>query len=125
MAKHGTLQTSLEYVAARIVLSLVGALPIRQSIGLGRFFGLIAYRLASELLRTGEINLKLAFPEKTAEERHELLKGSFESLGRAMGLFSHFTDPESILSVVEPVGVERLQAAKRGRGVIFFTGHFG
>jgi len=126
MAKHGKLQTSLEYAAARIVLSLVGALPIRQSIRLGRFFGLIAYRLAGELRRTGEINLKLAFPEKTAEERHELLKGCFESLGRAMGLFSHFTDPmESILSVVDPVGVERLQAAKRGRGVIFFTGHFG
>ncbi|HEX7296900.1 MAG TPA: lysophospholipid acyltransferase family protein [Pyrinomonadaceae bacterium] len=126
MAKHGKFQTTLEYAAARIILSLVGALPIRQSIRVGGFFGLIAYALAGELRRTGEINLKLAFPDKTDDERRELLKGCFQSLGRAMGLFSHFTDPmESILSVVETVGVEHLQAAKRGRGVIFFTGHLG
>jgi KDO2-lipid IV(A) lauroyltransferase len=126
MAKHGKLQTSLEYAAARIVISVVGALPIRQSIRLGRLFGLIAYPLARELRRTGEINLKLAFPEKTQEERRQLLKGCFESLGRVMGLFSHFTDPiESIMTVVEPIALERLQAAKKGRGVIFCTAHLG
>lgn len=127
MAKHGKVQTSLEYAAARIVLSLVGALPIRQSIRLGRFFGLIAYKLAGELRRTGEINLKLAFPEKTAEERHELLKGCFESLGRTLGLFSHFAGPpESVLSVTEPSGFEYLEAARaNGRGAILFTAHFG
>src|SRR5262245_63748470 len=113
MAKHGKLQTSLEYTAARIILSLVGALSIRQSIRLGRFFGLIAYRLAPELRRTGEINLKLAFPEKTSEEREQLLKGSFESLGRTLGLFSHFAGPpESVLSVTDASGLEHLEAVK-------------
>jgi len=126
MAKHGKLQTSLEYAAARIILSVVGALPLRQSIRLGQLFGRVAYRLAGELRRTGEINLRLAFPEKTPEERRELLKGCFESLGRVLGLFSHFGDPiESIMSVVEPIAVERLQAAKKGRGVIFCTAHLG
>ena len=127
MAKHGKLQTSLEYAAARIILSVVGALPFRQSIRLGRFFGLIAYRVASELRRTGEINLKLAFPEKTSEERRQLLKGCFESLGRALGVFSHFADPpESILSVVGPSGIEHLDQVKAsGRGAILFTAHLG
>jgi KDO2-lipid IV(A) lauroyltransferase len=127
MAKHGKLQTSLEYAAARIILSVVGALPFRQSIRLGRFFGLIAYRVATELRRTGEINLKLAFPEKTSEERLQLLKGCFESLGRALGVFSHFADPpESILSVVEPSGIEHLDQVKAsGRGAILFTAHLG
>jgi Kdo2-lipid IVA lauroyltransferase/acyltransferase len=127
MAKHGKLQTSLEYAAARIVLSVVGALPFRQSIRLGRFFGLIAYLVASELRRTGEINLKLAFPEKTSEERRQLLKGCFESLGRALGVFSHFADaPESILSVLEPSGIEYLDQVKAsGRGAILFTAHLG
>src|SRR5512145_1841655 len=92
MAKHGKLQTSLEYPAAKVVISVVGALPLRQSIRLGRFFGQIAYLLASELRRTGEINLKLAFPDKTPDERRRLLKGSFESLGRVLGVFSHFKD---------------------------------
>ena len=127
MAKHGKLQTSLEYAAARIILSVVGALPFKQSIRLGRFFGLIAYVVASELRRTGEINLKLAFPEKTSEERRQLLKGCFESLGRALGVFSHFADPpESILSVVEPTGIEHLDQVKAsGRGAILFTAHLG
>jgi KDO2-lipid IV(A) lauroyltransferase len=127
MAKHGKLQTSLEYAAARIVLSVVGALPFRQSIRLGRFFGLIAYLLASELRRTGEINLKLAFPEKTSEERRQLLRGCFESLGRALGAFSHFADPpDSILSVLEPSGIEHLDQVKAsGRGAILFTAHLG
>jgi Kdo2-lipid IVA lauroyltransferase/acyltransferase len=126
MAKHGTFQTLLEYTAARIVLSVVGGFPIKQSIGLGRLFGLVAYRLARELRRTGEINLKLAFPEKTPEERQQLLRGCFESLGRVLGLFSHFADPmENIMTVVEPIALERLQAAKKGRGVIFCTAHLG
>jgi KDO2-lipid IV(A) lauroyltransferase len=126
MAKHGTFQTLLEYAAARIVLSVVGGFPIKQSIGLGGLFGLVAYRLARELRRTGEINLKLAFPEKTPEERQQLLRGCFESLGRVLGLFSHFADPmENIMTVVEPIALERLQAAKKGRGVIFCTAHLG
>jgi len=127
MAKHGKLQTSLEYAAARIILSVIGALPFRQSIRLGRFFGLIAYLVARELRRTGEINLKLAFPEKTSEERRQLLKGCFESLGRALGVFSHFADPpESILSVLEPSGIEHLDQVKEsGRGAILFTAHLG
>jgi len=127
MAKHGKLQTSLEYAAARIILSVVGALPFRQSIRLGRFFGLIAYLVASELRRTGEINLKLAFPQKTSEERRQLLKGCFESLGRALGVFSHFADPpESILSALEPSGIEHLDQVKAsGRGAILFTAHLG
>lgn len=126
MAKHGKFQTFLEYAAARIVLFVVGVFPVKQSIGLGRLFGLIAYRLARELRRTGEINLKLAFPEKTPEERQQLLRGCFESLGRVLGLFSHFADPmEKIMTVVEPVALERLQAAKKGRGVVFCTSHLG
>jgi len=127
MAKHGKLQTSFEYAAARIILSVIGALPFRQSIRLGRFFGLIAYLVARELRRTGEINLKLAFPEKTSEERRQLLKGCFESLGRALGVFSHFADPpESILSVLEPSGIEHLDQVKEsGRGAILFTAHLG
>ena len=127
MAKHGKLQTSLEYAAARVVISVVGALPIRQSMHLGRFFGQIAYLLAGELRRTGEINLKLAFTDKTPDERRRLLKGSFESLGRVLGLFSHFKDSaKSILSVVDSEGIEHLVEAKAaGRGVICFTAHFG
>jgi KDO2-lipid IV(A) lauroyltransferase len=127
MAKHGKFQTSIEYAAARLVLSALGAFPIKQSMQLGQLLGRVAYLFASELRRTGDINLKLAFPEKTAAERRELLKNCFQSLGRELGLFSHFpkNSGQSVLSVVEPQGLECLTEAKRNGGVIVFTAHLG
>ena len=127
MAKHGKLQTSVEYAAARLILSAVGALPIRQSMRLGQLLGRIAFVFAGELRRTGDINLQLAFPEKTAAERRELLRNCFQSLGRELGLFSHFqkNSGKSVLSVIEPEGLECLAAAKENGGVIVFTAHLG
>src|SRR4030095_2723978 len=114
MAKHSKLQTSIEYAAARVILSTVGALPIKQSLRLGQLLGRVAYLFAGELRRTGDINLKLAFTENTAAETRELLTSCFQSLGRELGLFSHFpkNSGKSVLSVVEPQGLECLAAAK-------------
>jgi Kdo2-lipid IVA lauroyltransferase/acyltransferase len=128
MAKHGNLQTSLEYAAARLILSLVGILPLRHSLKLGRSLGRIAYVVAGDLRRTGEINLKLAFPEKADAERRQILKGCFRNLGRELGVFSHFSkrSADSLLSLVEPAGLGHLTEAKKaGTGVILFTAHLG
>jgi Kdo2-lipid IVA lauroyltransferase/acyltransferase len=128
MAKHGKLQTSVEYAAASLILSVVGALPIRQSMWLGRVFGRIAYLLAGDLRRTAQINLKLSLPEKSPDERRKIIKACFDSLGRELGLFSHFRkeSAKSVISIMEPDGVEHLEAAKAtGRGLILFTAHLG
>lgn len=128
MAKHGKLQTSVEYAAASFMLSVVGALPIRQSMWLGRVFGRIAYLLAGDLRRTAQINLQLSLPEKSSEERRKIVKACFDSLGRELGLFSHFSKESatSVVSIMEPEGVEHLEAAKEtGRGLILFTAHLG
>ncbi len=127
MAKRGNVQTAIEYGAAWLVLSVVGALPLRQSIKLGAILGRFAFLFAGELRRTGEINLKLAFPEISLEERRKLLRGCFESLGRQLGLFSHFSsDPQTVMPVIEGRGIEHLVKAKTGdTGIILFTGHLG
>ncbi len=39
--------------------------------------------------RVGRKNLEIAFPEKTAEEREEILRGAWENLGRVAGEFVH------------------------------------
>ena len=88
MAKHGKLRTYLEYAPVKLVLMTLGRLPPRISYGIGRSLGKIGYLLAGDLRRTGAINLRLAFPEKTEEEREALLRECFESLGRQLGLFS-------------------------------------
>ena len=88
MAKPGKLQTFLEYWAAKSVLTGLGILPGRAAIATGRAMGGVFYFLAGDLRRTAAINLKLAFPERSDEERSDLVRECFASLGRLLGLFS-------------------------------------
>jgi KDO2-lipid IV(A) lauroyltransferase len=130
MAKQGKLQTFLEYAAAKSVLVTLGQLPPATAMSVGRSLGKFAYRLASDLRRTGAINLRLAFPEKTDEERTALLRECFDSLGRQLGLFSQLsTRPlEQLQSLIEPHGLEHLETVKanlNGSGLILFTAHLG
>ncbi|HZN07346.1 MAG TPA: lysophospholipid acyltransferase family protein [Pyrinomonadaceae bacterium] len=129
MAKPGKLQTILEYSAAKSVLTSLGLMPAPAAYGVGRAFGKLAYHLAGDLRRTGAINLRLAFPEKSDSERAELLRQCFDSLGRVLGLFSQFSSrsQEELRQLIEVQGFENFEAAKRAYGnrLILFTGHLG
>ena len=130
MAKRGKLQTLLEYALARLILGVLGLLPRAVAIGLGRALGRVVYWLPGKLRRTGEINLRIAFPEKSEQERLGLLRGCFDSLGRLLGEFSQFyrATPETLRRMIEydEVGLAHLRAAEQNhRGVIFLTGHLG
>jgi len=128
MAKHGKLQTFLEYSAARSVLAVLGALPVSTAMALGRALGKVAYWTAQDLRRTAQTNLQLAFPEKDEQERNEILRQCFSSLGRELGIFSHFSTSsrEVLLEWIETRGLEHLRNARaNGKGVILFTGHLG
>lgn len=129
MAKQGKLQTFLEYAAAKSVIATLGHLPAGIAIKIGQGMGRVAYSLAGELRRTGSINLRLAFPDKTEEERTALLRECFGSLGRQLGLFSQFaTRPlKTLQNMIEPSGLEHLAAAKAqmNGGLILFTAHLG
>lgn len=129
MAKPGKLQTLLEYSAAKSVLTSLGFMPAPAAYGVGRAFGKLAYLLAGDLRRTGAINLRLAFPEKSDGERAELLRQCFDSLGRVLGLFSQFSSrsQEELRQLIEVQGLENLEAAKRvhGNRLILVTGHLG
>jgi KDO2-lipid IV(A) lauroyltransferase len=128
MAKRGKAQTWLEYGVARTVLGGLSLMPATWSMTVGRSMGRVAHALARDLRRTGERNLKLAFPEKSIEERRQILRACFESLGRQLGLFSKFSSAsrESLLSLSECEGLEHLEAVKaKNKPVILFTGHVG
>jgi KDO2-lipid IV(A) lauroyltransferase len=129
MAKPGKLQTFLEYSAAKSVLTSLGLMPAPAAYGVGRVFGKLAYLLAADLRRTGAINLRLAFPEKSDRERAELLRQCFDNLGRGLGLFSQFSSrsQEELRQLIEVQGLENLEAAKRvhGNRLLLFTGHLG
>src|ERR1044072_3564715 len=89
----------------------------------------LAYLVASDLRRTGAINLRLAFPEKTDDERAQLLRETFDNLGRLLGFFSQFSSRsrEELTQLIEVRGLENLEAAKavHGNRLILYTGHLG
>jgi KDO2-lipid IV(A) lauroyltransferase len=129
MSKHGKLRTLMEYSAARSVLTGFSLLPAPAAFGLGKSLGNLAYHLAGNLKRTGATNLRLAFPDKTDEEREQLLRECFHSLGRELGLFSQMScrTREQLKDIIELHDFERLEEARRihGNKVIFYTGHLG
>jgi len=130
MAQRGRLQTTLEFALARTIISGLGALPRPAAVAIGLLLGRIAYGLPGGLHRTGQRNLQLAFPEKSDAERQQLLRGSFENLGRLLGEFSQLphATPEALRKLIEydQVGLSYLrEAEKNGRGIIFLTGHVG
>lgn len=70
----------------------------------------------------------MALPEFSVEERERILNGSFESLGRQLGVAAHLAhlSPERLREMVDTEGLEHLaEAEKSGRGTLMFSAHFG
>src|ERR1051325_3041194 len=129
MAKYSKLRIFLEFAAAKSALSTLGHLPAPAAYGIGRGMGKIAYLLARNLRRTGATNLRLAFPEKSDEERAQLLRECFDSLGRQLGLFSQMASRsrEELEQLIEVRGWKNLEAAVavHGQKLVLYTGHLG
>lgn len=118
----------LEYALVWCVVRSIGVLPrpLARAVGIG--VGRVTYLLHGKLRRVGMRNLGMAFPEKSTRERRKILRGVFTSLGRQLAevcLFPRYTC-ENVSRVVIYDGYENFrQAAKRGKGVLFLTGHLG
>ena len=129
MAKHGKLRTYLEYAPVKLVLMALGRLPPHTAYRIGQLLSRSIYLVAGDLRRTGEINLRLAFPEKSEEERAKLLRECFDNLGRELGLFSQMRtrSREELRQLIEPAGWENFEKARAERGdqLIYYTGHLG
>lgn len=123
------LQIKLEYFAARALLGAFGLLPLRASMSAGAWFGRLFGQLAAKRLRrVGMRNLEIAFPEADEAQRRKILRGCFESLGRQLGLVSRLPrlSLENLPEIISVEGIEHCAAAyATGRGVLFFTAHFG
>jgi KDO2-lipid IV(A) lauroyltransferase len=126
MAEKGKLRINLEYWWARAVLGLFRRLALARGIKLGSAVGRLGFWFP-KLRRTGERNLALAFPDLSDIERRQLLRRSFENLGRLLAIFSHFADDsEAVKAMIAVEGLEHLAGASaQGKGVILFTGHVG
>ncbi|HEY0459375.1 MAG TPA: lysophospholipid acyltransferase family protein [Pyrinomonadaceae bacterium] len=126
--KRSNLQNKSELLAVRSLLGAIGALPFETSMRFGKAVGRFLAKRFPKLKKTARRNLEIAFPEMAETEREKIVVGTFESLGRHLGFVSHFNKfkLESARELTEVVGKEYFdEAHATGRGVLFFTGHFG
>jgi KDO2-lipid IV(A) lauroyltransferase len=118
----------LQYLLLAALVRLVGMLPRPLARAVGTTIGRLVYLLHPRLRRVGMRNLEMAFPAKSIAERRKILRGVYISLGRLLAEFCLF--PSYTLANASKVavyqGFENFEAAeKRGKGVLFLTGHFG
>jgi Kdo2-lipid IVA lauroyltransferase/acyltransferase len=118
----------LEYALVWSWIKILGLLPRPIARAIGISLGLTVYAVHGRLRRVGLRNLTLAFPEMPEHDRRRLLRGEFISLGRQLAevcLFPRYTR-ENISRTVVYDGFENYENAyKRGKGVLFLTGHLG
>lgn len=126
--KRSKIHTKLEYYAMRGIVSAIGIFPLKISMSIGKNIGNAIGSLIPKLKKTGRRNLEIALPDLSVDEKENILRGTFKSLGRHLGFVSHFRkfEREDIHKLVEVVGKEYFDKAHAtGRGILFFTGHFG
>ena len=127
--KKTQLQSKSELLAVRSLLGAIGALPLETSMRFGKSLGKFIGSRFPKLRKIARRNLEIALPELSESEKERIVSGTFESLGRHLGFVAHFKrfQHADIHNLVEIVGREKHfdPAQASGRGILFFTGHFG
>jgi Kdo2-lipid IVA lauroyltransferase/acyltransferase len=117
-----------EYSLALLIVRLFAAMPRRIAYPTAKTLARLGFHLARRQRRAGLRNLQMAFPELSRNALEEILRGSFENLGRLLVEFTHMPELNkgNICRFVVHDGLENyLEGLRRGRGVIFMTAHFG
>ena len=118
----------LEYALVAVVARCVRILPMPMARACGTALGHAVYFVDRFHRRVALENLAQAFPSRPEAERRAIARRMFVHFGRLLlelMKFGSMSDAQ-ILAHGEIEGVERAkQAYQEGRGVLFFTGHFG
>jgi KDO2-lipid IV(A) lauroyltransferase len=118
----------LEDAGVRVVRLVVRILPAAVARGFGALLGLAFYSLDRVHRRVADANLAMAFPARAPAERREITRAMFVHFGRLLFELLRFSSlsPDAMRRRIEFEGEERARAAyAQGKGVLFFTGHFG
>jgi KDO2-lipid IV(A) lauroyltransferase len=119
---------SLEYHAAWLMLKLLGVLPRNVARGLAVFVARILYALLPKLRKIAEFNMRLAFPDWSDAQRSLVKRGMVRNLGWMAAEFARFpsyTDENIDETLILDGHDNFLAAQRRGKGVLYLTGHIG
>lgn len=118
----------LEYAVAWTLVKVLGALPRPLARPLSAAGARALLVLMPKMRKTAELNLRLAFPEWTEEQKRGVLSRMTRNLGWMAVEFARFPKytRENIQNVVVLDGHENfLSGHQRGKGVLYLTGHIG
>jgi KDO2-lipid IV(A) lauroyltransferase len=109
------------------LLSRMSRWPRRVLDGFGYFAYVVVYRILRWRRRLAATNIANAFPEKTAEEREEILQQSYRNLGRflAEALWGWNANADALASHVRFVNPELISRfTAQGQSVVLLAAHF-
>ena len=122
------LRQRVELMAVRAVGALVRVAPNAVVHGLGAALGSAFYALDRSHRRVALANLAQCFPARSDAERKAIARRMFQHFGVLLLELLQFSSlsPDAMRARVDVDGAERVRAAyAKGKGVLFFTGHFG
>ncbi len=123
-SRKARLKYAFETMLAFIFYGLFRMMPVAAASATGGFImSRIGPRMGAS--RTARRNLARAFPEKTAAEREDIVRGMWDNLGRVVAEYPHLRGIASRIEVEnkEIFDLLRRQAADDKRPAIFFSGH--
>lgn len=110
------------------VRGLLSTFPMSAARAVGGGLGMLVYWLDARHRQTAIDNLRAAFPARSEAERRAIARGVFAHVGRlaleVLRLGS--MRPADLDALIDTEGDERVREAyRKGRGVLFYSGHFG
>ena len=117
----------IEFILFQFFKWIVLALPLKSASRLGAMLGGGAYYIIGGRRRIALDNLRMAFPEKTEQERTKIAKGAFRNFGIMfveMLWFPNLTEP-ILAKLVTYHNVDIIPDAEdRQKGIVLVTAHF-
>ena len=122
------MRDAIEYWAVVGVRAVATRLPDAVVRACGSTLGLMFYAVDRAHRRVALTNLEQCFPNKPDGVRRAIARATFMHFGQVLLKLLTFSalSPQQMLERAEYDGDERVRLAyAKGKGVLFFTGHFG
>ncbi|MFD2204375.1 lysophospholipid acyltransferase family protein [Kiloniella antarctica] len=121
-----TVGHKIEALGFRFLIGLVGLFPVKACSNFGGLLGrTIGPRLG--ITRKADLNLRLAMPELSPEERKQIIRDMWDNLGRVIFEYPHLKEIVQLdKGYITVEGIEKFEAPEvKDKAFIFVGAHIG
>ncbi len=121
--------SKLKYYLIAGFLRLAGSLPLRPAQFIGKWLGLLAWKLGGRSRQVTDTNIRLCLPELSEQQQHDLSRQSMMHTGMTaleIPLMWEWPVEKCLGLIKETKGLELVdQALQSGKGLILLAPHLG